>query len=238
MAKNFSNVMDYKVVANNGFQFNVNVYGVNNLGNRKWMLKAVEVISEYFTFTEGADEGLIVNVVVNTHEIIVKAEFNGKKYFALPIQPRYGKNQIKDILDNMGVIKDVIDVYTNNLVKDIYDEDDYDDNEVVEVKIEQMDKRTLKGKIKAICEYALEEGKNTDWYNVIESFGLLEEEYDSVDGFQFLDEDIVMNLETLIDLVGTEELLGKGEKVDISKLMCIVGIYQCVNRWNTLCDFE
>lgn len=116
MANVISNVMGYKVVANNGFQFNVNVNGVNNLGNRKWMLRAVEVIRDYFTFTDGADEGLIVNVVVNTHEIIVKAEFNGKKYFALPIQPRYGKNQIKDILDNMGVVKDVIDVYTNNMV--------------------------------------------------------------------------------------------------------------------------
>ena len=134
MAKNFLNVMDYKVVANNGFQFNVKVNGVNNFGNRKWMLKAVEVIRDYFTFADGADEGLIVNVIVNTHEIIVKAEFNGKKYFTFPIQPKYGKNQIKDILDNMDVVKDVIDVYTNNLVKDIYvddeyDEDEYDDNE-------------------------------------------------------------------------------------------------------------
>lgn len=115
MAKNFSNVMDYKVVANNGFQFNVKVNGVNNLGNRKWMLRAVEEIRDYFTFADEADEGLIVNVIVNTHEIIVKAEFNGKKYWAYPIQPRYGKNQIKDILDDMGVIKDVIDVYTNKM---------------------------------------------------------------------------------------------------------------------------
>lgn len=122
MAKNFSNVMDYKVVANNGFTFNVNVYGVNNLGNRKWMLRAVEGIRDFFTFADGADEGLIVNVVVNTHEIIVKAEFNGKKYFALPIQPRYGKNQIKDILDNMGVVKDVINVYTNNMVNNEMEE--------------------------------------------------------------------------------------------------------------------
>lgn len=116
MTKNFSNVMDYKVVADNGFQFNVNVYGVNNFGNKKWMLRAVDVIRDYFTFDDDADNGLIINVVVNTHEIIVKAEFNGKKYFTFPIQPRYGKNQIKDILDNMGVVKDVIDVYTNNMV--------------------------------------------------------------------------------------------------------------------------
>lgn len=123
MAKNFSNVMDYKVVANNGFTFNVNVYGVNNLGNRKWMLRAVDVIRDYFTFDDDdVDNGLIINVVVNTHEIIVKAEFNGKKYFAFPIQPRYGKNQIKDILDNMGVVKDVIDVYTNNMVNNNMEE--------------------------------------------------------------------------------------------------------------------
>lgn len=127
MAQNFSNVMDYKVVANNGFQFNVNVYGVNNFGNRKWMLRAVEVIRDYFTFNDDADNGLIVNVIVNTHEIIVKAEFNGKKYFAFPIQPRYGKNQIKDILNNMGVVKDVIDVYTNNMVNNNMEENKMND---------------------------------------------------------------------------------------------------------------
>lgn len=127
MAQNFSNVMDYKVVANNGFQFNVNVYGVNNFGNRKWMLRAVEVIRDYFTFNDDADNGLIVNVIVNTHEIIVKAEFNGKKYFAFPIQPRYGKNQIKDILNNMGVVKDVIDVYTNNMVNNNMEENNMND---------------------------------------------------------------------------------------------------------------
>lgn len=98
-----------------------------------------------------------------------------------------------------------------------------------------MDKRTLKHRIKGICEYAISDGERTDWYNVIESFGLLEEEYDSVDGFQFLDEDIVMNLESLIDLVGTEELLGRGEKVDIAKLLVIYRIYDVVNKWDTLC---
>lgn len=140
MAKNFSNVKDYKVVANNGFQFNVDVYGVNNLGNKKWMLRAVEVISEYFTFTEGADEGLIVNVIVNTNRIIVKAEFNGKEYLALPIQPKYGKNQIKDILDDMGVIKDVIDVYTNNLVNNKENNNKMEDNNMANdvMNIEEM----------------------------------------------------------------------------------------------------
>lgn len=142
MAKNFSNVMDYKVVANNGFTFNVNVYGVNNFGNKKWMLKAVDVIRDYFTFDDDdVDNGLIINVVVNTHEIIVKAEFNGKKYWAYPIQPRYGKNQIKGILDNMGVVKDVIDVYTNSMVNNNMEENNMNDmvNSVdMELAIERL----------------------------------------------------------------------------------------------------
>lgn len=163
MAQNFSNVMDYKVVANNGFQFNVNVYGVNNLGNRKWMLRAVEVIRDYFTFADGADEGLIVNVVVNTHEIIVKAEFNGKKYFALPIQPRYGKNQIKGILDNMGVVKDVIDVYTNNMVNN----NEMEDNDMVD----------MVNNIDMFNGYIMDDVLVKDFYYAVESAEVFANEY-------------------------------------------------------------
>lgn len=122
MTQVISNVEDYKVVADNGFQFNVNVRGLHNYGNRKWMIEKVGLIRDYFTFTDGADRGLIIDVIVNTHEIIVKAEFNGKKYWAYPIHPKFGKKQIREMLSNMGVVDDVMAVYTNNMVNNNMEE--------------------------------------------------------------------------------------------------------------------
>lgn len=95
-----------------------------------------------------------------------------------------------------------------------------------------MDNRELKIKVKNICEYAMLEGKNTDWDKVLESFALLEEEYDSVSGFDIFEDKEFTGV--LTDIVESIEILytfGDSEKAKVLRLYLIYRLYDIVMSW-------
>lgn len=96
-----------------------------------------------------------------------------------------------------------------------------------------MEKRDLKHKIMPICEYAMLEGRNTDWINVIESIGIVEGEYNSNSGFDYLDEkEFVELIERLLEAVEIMATLGESESAIVYKLSLISKIYFNVQKWN------
>lgn len=95
-----------------------------------------------------------------------------------------------------------------------------------------MEKRDLKYKLKAICDYCLLEGRNTDWDNVIESLSDLEVEYNSYIGFDALgDNEFSSLLDDLVEGIGRGLTFGDDDGTIVYKLLCIANIYKEIQKW-------
>lgn len=95
-----------------------------------------------------------------------------------------------------------------------------------------MEKRDLKYKVKTVCEYAMLNGENTDWLNVVESIGDIESEYNSNSGFDFFeDKDFVKLLEELVTAVDVLYTLGDSNESKVFRLYLISKIYDRVIKW-------
>jgi hypothetical protein len=98
-----------------------------------------------------------------------------------------------------------------------------------------MTLRDLKYKIKPVCEYAMLEGKNTDWCSVIESIGIIETEWDFTNGFDFFeDEEFTDLVKDLLEAVEVAYALGDSEEQRVFRLYLIGQIYNKVIKWNTI----
>lgn len=88
-----------------------------------------------------------------------------------------------------------------------------------------MEKMELKEQIKSICEYALIEGKNTDWDDVCDRF---------VNINKHLSRQISINrvLEYFNGLIIMDAIKGQTNKSLIEKLKCITKIYNIVEEWD------
>jgi len=107
-------------------------------GSFNWQIDAVKMIVDRFTFVYTDTDSLKVSVYVYADQICVKAEFNGKDYRCEKIiTAKTGKKEIKRILDDMGVVEDVIKREIKKMMEqedntiDLTEEDVI--NEVVEV---------------------------------------------------------------------------------------------------------
>lgn len=95
-----------------------------------------------------------------------------------------------------------------------------------------MTLRDLKYKIKPVCEYAMLEGKNTDWCNVMESFAIIEGEWDFTNGFDFFEDDEFVSLvNDLVELVEIAYTLGDSEEQRVYRLYIIGQIYNIIIKW-------
>lgn len=98
-----------------------------------------------------------------------------------------------------------------------------------------MEKRDLKYKVKTVCEYAMLNGENTDWLNVVESIGDIESEYNSNSGFDFFeDKDFVKLLEELVTAVDVLYTLGDSNESKVFRLYLISKIYDRVIKWKVV----
>ena len=99
-----------------------------------------------------------------------------------------------------------------------------------------MTKRDLKVSLKEICDYALLEGRNTNWKNVVESISRIWEEYHNTNPTALeRDTDIAIllsNIESLIDSYGRSELFGECDNTIVFKLLCISDIYRNIQVLN------
>lgn len=93
-------------------------------GSFNWQIDAVKMIVDYFTFVDTDTDSLNVSVLVYGNQITVKAEFNGKEYrYEKPITAETGKKEIKRILDDMGVVEDVIKRDTEKMMEKMMKQD-------------------------------------------------------------------------------------------------------------------
>lgn len=94
-------------------------------GSFNWQIDAVKMIVDRFTFVDTDTDSLNVSVLVYENQITVKAEFNGKEYMcAKPITAETGKKEIKRILDDMGVVEDVIKRETERMMEQMMEQED------------------------------------------------------------------------------------------------------------------
>lgn len=95
-----------------------------------------------------------------------------------------------------------------------------------------MELRDLKYKIKPVCEYAMLEGKNTDWCNVMETFAIIEGEWDFQDGFDYFEDEEFSDLvKHLVEAIEVAYALGDSDKQRVFRLNLIGQIYNKVNEW-------
>lgn len=97
----------------------------NRGGSFKWQIDVVKMIVDHFTFVDTDTDSLKVDVIVWSDQIIVKAWFNGKEYrLEKIITAETGKKKIKRILDDMGVVEDVIKRGTEQMMKQMMEQED------------------------------------------------------------------------------------------------------------------
>ena len=95
-----------------------------------------------------------------------------------------------------------------------------------------MTKRDLKYKIKPICEYAMLNGENTDWGNVIESLNSVETEYNPNIGFNtFDDKDFVEVYDNISQAINILYTMGDSNESKIFRLYLISKLYDIVIKW-------
>ena len=95
-----------------------------------------------------------------------------------------------------------------------------------------MTLRDLKYKIKPVCEYAMLEGKNTDWCSVMESFAIIEGEWDFQDGFDFFEDEEFSDLvKDLVEAIEVAYALGDSEEAKVFRLYLIGQIYNKIIKW-------
>lgn len=75
-------------------------------------------------------------------------------------------------------------------------------------------------------------GKNTDWCNVMESFGIIEGEWDFTDGFDFFeDEEFTTLVKDLVEAIEIAYAFGETEESRVFKLYLIGQIYNIIIKW-------
>lgn len=93
-----------------------------------------------------------------------------------------------------------------------------------------MTRRDLKVSLQEICDYALLEGRNTNWKNVVESISRIWEEYHNTNPKELeQNPDIAIllsNIESLLDSYARAELFGENDNTIVFKLLCIGDIYR------------
>lgn len=98
------------------------------------------------------------------------------------------------------------------------------EEEMIHKYYEEM--KYLKNRILAICEYAMLEGKKTDWDNVYDSFYKIENEYNSETGFEDL------NKKEFKKLYKEIRIFYSSAVTIFDKLCLISNIYDNVSNWD------
>lgn len=193
--------------------------------------EALKVVDYRYAEMEYKEE----QVDVKYNEVKQQVEENDKEYMEL--------DKAYEVFDNDNVHNfvdmDDIDEY----VEAMADTDDvsegrclvYRNSDIPENDTPMLhSKRDLKYGVKEICDYALLEGKNTDWVSVVDSFGRLEEKYDSYMGFDCsdVDEDFCSKLEELIDSVSRGQMFGEDDGTIKFKLLLMADIYRNIEKWD------
>lgn len=95
-----------------------------------------------------------------------------------------------------------------------------------------MTLRDLKYKIKPVCEYAMLEGKNTDWCNVMQSFAIIEGEWNFTDGFDYFEDKEFSDLvKALVEVLEIAYDFGDSDEQRVFRLYLIGQIYNKVIKW-------
>lgn len=98
-----------------------------------------------------------------------------------------------------------------------------------------MTRKEFKNSVDEICKYALFEGCNTNWKEVIKSFHILNGKCIDSGILTFEEESAYCYLLGLLfTIYEREQTFGGDENSAISKLTCIADIYSEVNEWDVV----
>lgn len=94
-----------------------------------------------------------------------------------------------------------------------------------------MNKTKFIEQVKTVCEYAILEGRNTNWSNVVESFVKLE---DKVEGLELSESELnnfTACIGRLVDMERVIKKYGVDDKTNIYNLLVVSELYMTIQNW-------
>lgn len=94
-----------------------------------------------------------------------------------------------------------------------------------------MNKTKFIEQVKTVCEYAILEGRNTDWSNVVESLVKLE---DKVEGLELSESELnnfTACVGRLVDMERVIKKYGVDDKTNVYNLLVVNELYRTIQNW-------